>query len=240
MSEIPEQDRVELRPPPNMINAQFGRQWGIVTPAVYRYENSQWIDEFFETGKLRLSTFSKFATYPDEVRGDDQEGSGFCYGETSDGKSVIVTQRQGINATVLCCSQRLSRRLADDFQRDAVFQITNTMEFAAEVARQLLGFKGGIEGACIYRTMKAIKRKIEFDIEKYRLPDGKLDEQLLRHVCHSLGGPELVLLKRMRYQDQHEYRFMWEMDNVPADHIDVLIPGARKFCRKVKDEEWGE
>jgi hypothetical protein len=92
MNTVPEQDRVRKLPPPHTINIPFAQNWRVVTPAVYRYEDQKWIDEFFESGRLRLSTFAKFATYPDEVRGDRSEGKAFCYGETSDNKSVIVLQ----------------------------------------------------------------------------------------------------------------------------------------------------
>ncbi|QJU59556.1 hypothetical protein HL653_18950 [Sphingomonas sp. AP4-R1] len=239
MSEIPEQDRVKLRPPPHMVTLQFGSQWNVVTPAVYRYEDQRWIDEFFDTGKLRLSTFAKFATYEDEVRGDKNEGQGFCYGETSDNKSVVVMQSQGINAAVLCCSHRLCQDLQHGFQRNSAFQITNTVGFSLEISRQLAGFRNGIEGSCIYRSDATISRAIDFDFEKYKLPDGNLDMQMVADASTQLGGPELLLLKRKRYERQQEYRLLWEIDTIGADYVDVVAPLARQFCRKVEAEDWG-
>jgi hypothetical protein len=152
MNSIPEQDRVKKLPQPHILNIQFARPWNVVTPAVYRYENQKWIDEFFETGRMRLSTFAKFATYADEIRGDRSEGHGFCYGETKDNKSIVIVQAQGMNATVLCCSHRLDHKLRESFERDSAFQIMNTVGLAVEIARQLAGFKQGLEGSCIYRA----------------------------------------------------------------------------------------
>jgi len=140
MNSIPEQDRVKKLPPPHILNVQFARPWNVVTPAVYRYENQKWIDEFFETGRMRLSTFAKFAKYPDENRGDRNEGRGVCYGETRDGKSIFIAQAQGFNAAVLCCSHRLDHKLRESFGPDSAFQIMNTVGLVSKLLASFLGF----------------------------------------------------------------------------------------------------
>lgn len=159
-----------------------------MTPAVYRYEDEQWIDQFFDTGSLRLSTFTKFSQYQDEIRGDSSEGSGVCYGETPNGQSVMVAQTQGISALVLCCTHYLDAELQRSFGRDSAFQITNTVGFAHEISRQLVGFRHGLEGSCIYRSSRSIARSIEFDFEKYKLPDGNISMQAIFDAGGSLGG----------------------------------------------------
>jgi len=55
----------------------------------------------------------------------------------------------------------------------------------------------------------------------------------------ALGGAELVLLKRKRYEDQQEYRILWELDAIGGEFIDVVAPNARQFCRKVDAAEYG-
>jgi len=56
----------------------------------------------------------------------------------------------------------------------------------------------------------------------------------------ALGGAELVLLKRKKYEGQQEYRLLWELDAIKGEHIDVIAPNARKFCRKVGPAEWSD
>jgi hypothetical protein len=202
MSNIPEKDRVKKLPAPHTINIQFPRNWQVVTPSIYRYENQKWIDEFFETGRMKLSTFAKFAKYPDEARGDQNEGKGICYGETRDGKSIFIAQAQGVNAAVLCCSQRLDHKLRESFERDSAFQIMNTVGFGVEIARQLPGFRHGLEGPCIYRSDRAepqIKRDIDIDIEKYKRPDGTGDMQMMFDVANAFRRwPEGLSLRQPR------------------------------------------
>ncbi|ULR44203.1 hypothetical protein [Rhizobium sp. K102] len=238
MTEIPIEDRVKLSPPPHTASINFTQQWILVTPAVYRYEDEVWIDQFLDTGKLRLSTFAKFSKYKDEIRGDSSEGSGFGYGETKDSKSVLVYQTEGLNALVLCCTHRLDKGMRDKFGRNSAFQITNTVGFAREISRQLVGFRHGLEGSCIYRDRKLISRALDYDFEKYKLPDGNIDMQGLFDAGNALGGPELVLLKNKNYQQQAEYRLLWEVDTLKADYIDVVAPNARQYCRKVEDKEY--
>lgn len=239
MSEIPEQDRVKLRPPPHSLEIPFGSSWHVVTPSVYRYEDKRWIDEFFDSGKLRLSTFAKFATYDDEVRGDSSEGRGMSYGETRDNKSVAVIHTEGFNAAVFCCSHRLDHDLRKGFQRDSAFEITNTVGFAIQISRQLTGFRSGIEGSCIYRPDTNIKRPIDLDIDKYKRPDGSFDMKMVADAGAKLGGPERLLLKRKQYESQQEYRLLWELDAIDLDHVDVVAPLARQFCRRIEPKEWG-
>lgn len=238
MNEIPEGQRVPLLPPPHTVSINFAQAWSLVTPAVYRYEDEQWIDLFFETGKLRLSTFVKFSQYPDEIRGDRNEGSGFTYGETPQGKSIMVMQTQGTNAAIFCCTHRLEADMQAQFGRDSAFQITNTVGFAHEVSRQLRGFRHGLEGSCIYRSRRSIARAIDFDMAKYTLPDGNIDMQMMFDAGQALGGPELVLLKEKKYEAQAEYRLLWELDTLQGDYVDIVAPNARQFCRRIRSDEY--
>jgi hypothetical protein len=228
MTGAPDQNRVKTLPAPKVISIPFGQHWQVVRPSVYRYEDQNWINEFFEIGRLRLSTFAKFATYPDEIRGDKDEGHDASYGETTDNKSVVVAR----------CSHHLNHQLREGFKRDSAFQIMDTVGFAFEISRQLPGFRGGLEGTCIYRNNRSINRKINIDTEKYRLPDGNIDMKMISDLCRELGGPELVLLKHKKYENQQEYRILWELDAVSGESIDIVAPKARQFCRKVDGAEY--
>lgn len=48
--------------------------WHIRTPAVVRYLEAQYVDEFFTDVKLRLTSFATFRTYEDEQAGEPHEG----------------------------------------------------------------------------------------------------------------------------------------------------------------------
>ncbi len=221
-----------------MVSTQFAAPWNVITPSVYRYEDNKWIDEFFLTGKLRLSTFSEFSKYPCEIRGDKTEGFGICYGEAPDNKSMILAQKQGIRAAILCCSHRLDQKLKKGFNRDSAFEIFNTTNFSFEVARQLSGFNQGLEGSCLYRSNLFINRAINLNFDEYKRPDGTVDMQIINDAASTLGGAELVLLKRKKYEDQQEYRLLWELDYITGGYIDIIVPNARQYCRRINVDEW--
>ena len=231
------QDAIVGHPAPFVLNIPFGRNWGVVTPNVYRYEDQRWIDEFFNTGRLRLSSFAKFAKYPDESRGDTNEGSAFCYGAVPQNKCIGVFQTQGLASTILCCSHRLDRNLQAAFQRDSVFEIINTVLFATEIARQIAGFRQGHEGSCIYRPIRTIQRPLNIDPEFDKLPGDALDS-LFDDATQALGGPELILLKEQKYDQQMEYRMWWELDALGNDFLDVEAPLAREHCRQVRASDY--
>jgi hypothetical protein len=109
----------------------------------------------------------------------------------------------------------------------------NTVGFGFELARQLPGFRLGLEGSCIYRTDTSIRRDIDFDFEKYKRPDGNVDMQMMFDASNKLGGPEIVLLKQKRYENQQEYRILWELDAIDTEFVDVVAPKARQYCRKL-------
>ena len=120
MVEDKKEDKVPLLAPPHQVQVQFGADHHIILPAVYRYEDKRWIDRFFDHGELRLSTFAKFATYPDEVRGDRHEGVGMSYGE-ADGKAVSILGSEGVNCLIFCTTLHPSQKLQSEFGRDSIF-----------------------------------------------------------------------------------------------------------------------
>lgn len=46
-----------------------------ITPYLYRYENQEFIDRFFNSGELYISSFQQYKKYEDNQLGDKSEGS---------------------------------------------------------------------------------------------------------------------------------------------------------------------
>lgn len=225
-----------LRRPPNRVSVHQGMQHDVILPEVFRYEDSRWIDEFFNEGKLRLSSFAKFAKYDDEQRGDPKEGSGLSLGHGG-GKTVGIAHSQGQDAYVFCGSLIPNHDIRCAMKRDSAFAIQDPLSFAVEIARQLPGFRGSMQGNCIYRPNTIINREFSVDIEKYKLPDGTIDMQMIFDAGAALGGPERLLLKTKRYELQREYRFLWFVDKVRGEHLDIECPNAVQYCRRVELSE---
>lgn len=226
------------RPRPNTVAINFLRPWSVVTPSVFRYENERWIDSFFHDGSLRLSSFETFSKYEDEIRGDMHEGKAVAISTNPEGNTTVLALGQGFSAAVFCCSHRLDKSLAKAFSRDSAFEIFNTNAFALEVSRQLIGFRGGVEGNCIYRPTREINRNINADMSDYELQGGGIDMAFLNEAIRKMGGEEVVLLKKLSYRNQAEYRLLWELDQPIEGFVDIKVPLARQYCRRVDPSEW--
>ena len=150
-----------------MIATAFTRPWEIRTPGLTRYLEAVYVDEFFNAGKLRISSFKVFRRHPDEQRNDPSEGIAIQEIISPNARHSIL----GINgqeAYVLCCGTVESKDMVASSGTDAGFRIKNSLGFADAVSRQIPGFIGGSEGLCHYRDSTLLRK---YDERAFRPPD---------------------------------------------------------------------
>lgn len=227
------------KPQPS-VSIPFGREWRIKRPFVYRYLERRFVDSFFETGTLRLSSFASFAKHADEQRLDSGEGDGVVCHRNSGGtgQTIIARLCQGRNAFVLCGATCFRTELADAFGTDSGFRIDDTLAFADVVSRYVPGFCMGIEGPCHYSPKKLLVRDmgaIDFDSLKADEDANKVDLQKLMALVSTMAGDDMFFLKSDRFAHQNEYRLLWHTPNDVAGHIDISCPEARQFCTRFED-----
>jgi hypothetical protein len=217
---------------PAWTSISFGFQWKFMLPEVYRFENQQWIDEFFETGCLRLSNFAKFSTYDHEARGDNMEGQGLSISQKGS-RSVGVWLKEGRNSFVLSCGLLPHKGIMEELDRNSAFVISDPIGFAAEIARQIPGVIGGFSGLCVYRDPPILYR----DLKDADFPSETDSLDQIMKIGEKLGGEERYLIKHTKYELQREYRFIWQTDQPAEDYLDVTAPAARRFCRRIRENE---
>lgn len=133
------------------LTIQFSSPWNVRRPFVYRHLEKRWVDRFFKTGELRISSFGAFALHNDEERKDVLEGQGSVYASDPDtGQSVFIAAKQGVSAYVLCGSSFLDMKLQNQFGTDSGFRIDDTIHFAQAISACVPAFRGGVEGPCVY------------------------------------------------------------------------------------------
>jgi hypothetical protein len=209
-------------------------QWNIRTPIVYRYLPRQYVDEFFGTGAIRLSSFSEFSKHPDEEKGDAGEGKHIIVGKGTK-QTVFAVTAHGHDACVLSCSAILSDELMERFNCDAAIRVKNTTAFALAIARQLPGLRQGFEGSCYYRDGSIEADIGDFELDQLRTSPGEasLDLGKLGGFALSMAGAAVYFKKREVYQHQSEYRFIWLVDHEVPGPVAVICPEARSFCEPV-------
>jgi hypothetical protein len=219
----------------------------VTMPEVVRYMDKEFVDEFFNSGKLRLTTFEHCAAHPDKTREDSNEGVTpyLAKGEhvTGNGTDVITNKNY-----MFCTSLIESNRLKDRFSTDGHFVITDVMSFFNAVAKQLAGFEEGMLGACIYKDEKIISGPLPNTIfrEEDRLAavremqskndEGPMQEymdQNMNNMSVSIQKlmNEAYFLKETAYYHEAEFRMVWRLDHIVERTIDIKVPEAIQYCR---------
>jgi hypothetical protein len=207
-----------------------------VPPYLYRYENQEFIDKFFETGEILISSFHQYKKYEDNQLGDKSEGSTFNVGHTSNNKTVSTFTTVGMNSYCFCTSTLLDKKLFKVFSRNAVFVIKDPINFILQIEKSLSRITEVLYGNCIYIDKKMLIKQLPA-VELEKLQDDndptKISSAKLMATLAQLDGPEQFFIKKINYQAQSEYRLIWNCDRTVTDPILIKCPEAIQFCEKI-------
>jgi hypothetical protein len=195
----------------------------------------KYIDEFFNAGRLRLSSFALFASYSDEQRGDKSEGHNVLVG-FGDGHTIMAKTSHGHNSYILCASTVEDKQLMKDFGTDGYFRIVDSTNFGAAIANKIPGFLEGLEGYCIYSDDHIIKRNLpnfKFDDLKSQSDNDKIDLNKIFALTGQIGLLDVYFMKQKKFITQSEYRFIWNISNEVEEKVFITCSEAIQFCEKV-------
>ena len=216
---------------PTVLNLTFGSPWSILRPKVYRFLERKYVEEFFDSGRIRLSSFERFSKHSDEQRHDASEGKAVS-SMTDSQWTVVLAAGFGFDSYVLCGSTSSADAVASAFA-DSAIVIENTTEFAGIIARALPYYVNGIEGHCLYRSGRNIRRRLPKGRIKelwdaHKQEDGTINMDVLQQIMRPVAIDHLFL-KEEKYSNQLEYRLIWRCQHV-EEYIDLKVPEARKYC----------
>ena len=218
-----------------MITLPIVRNWNVRTPDLFRYMDQKHIDEFFDKGRLRLSSFKQFAKHIDEQRADSREGQNVLVG-MGQSFTVLARVQHGMNSLILCTSTVQDDTLMRTFGTNGYFCIKNSTAFGAAIAGRLPGFVEGIEGLCIYGDERIISRRISMSsIEELKVKpeDNNVSLDNIFALTGQIGGADVFFVKLNQYRHQSEHRFVWNVCYEVEDAIFVECPEAIQFCEKI-------
>jgi len=205
----------------------------IKKPTVFRYLCQKYIDDFFKSGRLRLSAFSEFAKHKDEQRLDAEEGWN-VYNITGEKHRVLSRAGVGSHAYILSTSLRGDAELMNAFVTDGYFKINDVMNFWVAVA-EMIGCAGGRIGFCIYADEREISRRIGAAVDRAVEKNEQFKMNLMRIVqlIKQASMPEAYFLKNKRYAHQQEFRFVWDVGHEVHEPLFVECPKAIQFCERI-------
>lgn len=195
--------------------------------------DKKYIDEFFDTGKLRLSSFNTYQKYEDGVKGDKSEGWNIAVG-TGKKQTIFATVGVGSDAYALCTSLVYSKSLMKKFKCDSAFRIRDSSSFGLAIANKIDGLIEGMQGNCVYvKTRSTINEMDEISFEEMKNSSNQLDLGKLAKTIKKINPIDSYLMKPMRYQYQVEYRFIWLTRELANEYLEIECKEALEFCERV-------
>lgn len=205
-------------------------------PPVFRYLPQKYIDEFFNSGRLRLSAFSEFAKHADEQRHDTEEGW-LIVNVPIPAKNLALRSRAGVgrDADILSTSLRGDPELMQVFGTDGYFKINEVERFGLAISLRIENCTKLITGNCRYVDEKEISREMgelaEQAIEKD--DQGKMNLQSVMALIERVLLPHAYFWKLSRYAHQQEFRFIWHVGHEVHEPLFVECPEAVQFCERI-------
>jgi hypothetical protein len=219
-----------------MLQQGFLTQWSVFTPIIYRMMGRQYVDRFFETGELLVSSFDRFRQHPDEER-RDKEGRNIICGRGKK-QTVFAVTGHGRDAFILCGTAAKDAHLMDAFSADAAIQIYDPTAFASVITRQLPGVRQGFEGFCYYIDGSIECNIGDFELDQLKRTSGEqLDLNRLGGFVLNMAGLAVFFRKALRFRHQLEYRWVWITDHPVTDHLIIHAADARQFCAPLYRDE---
>lgn len=208
-------------------------QWNIKRDPKFRLlDNIKWMENFFEKGELLISCFNNFRKYPDEMRGDKDEGKGIIGGINRNGDHTAVIYEAGLNSFIMSTTNKLTDKVKKDFNAQCAIRINNPTLFALEISKKLPFTNNGMEGKCIYVKSRAhFYEKEKRENEEFQNIDFQSDPDANYKVAQLTKGHELYL-KLDKYEHQDEYRLIWFSNNILTESVIIKCPEAIEFCEK--------
>lgn len=213
------------------ITTRFGSVvWGIREPVLTRYLEARYVEEFFDCGRLRLSSFGFFRRHPNETRRDEGEGRvQMCIDVPNGGHSIAAINGGAVYILCTCTTEQLGTQ--SSFDTISGFRILDPLRFAECVSRQIPGFHGGVQGLCAYRDETLIRK---LDSTPIVPPgEGESPETWSAEYEKWVGAHALdaFFVKRLKYSSEAEYRFIWFGEGREVEGLFVDVPAAREFCQ---------
>jgi hypothetical protein len=206
---------------------------------VYRYLCQKYIDEFFQSGKLRLSAFREFAKHLDEQRLDAEEGRAIV---KIHGENLLMRHlaHRGFDSYILSTSFREDTELMKLFNTDGYFKISDVNSFAVAIATRLEDCTQCLWAPCIYVDSREIKQTMEAKLDTPLLGTTTEKEKQLKMAMTRMTPlirtalwPRGYLQKLECYAIQQEYRFVWYVGHAVHEPLIIECPEAIQFCERI-------
>lgn len=223
-------DGIKEKPPPSC---------GLYeTPVLYRFIPKQYAQTLFSSGELQISSFERCRK--DEGgcgdRHDKDEGNGVFAIQAGDYVAEFDIQVGG-NPLMLCTSLNVN---AKHNQEDACIEIFDLPAMVNEITEGLhakgLRIKRIQHGPCNYANRLFVRKCAKIGSSLAQLLNGLIGNGLDFEMCARMPlmeiGNKHYFTKPVNFANEHEYRIVWDCENVPLDgSVIVTLKDPSAYCR---------
>lgn len=198
----------------------------LFAPTIYRYIPQQYVDSYFTTGGLMLSCLANFRKHANEQQGDVNEGhSMVMINDREADRHIGAFISTNSNAYVMSFTSK-TKDMSSEFG-DGCIEIFDPTTFCAMVANEIPGCTHAMMGPCIYVDQRLlISRKPapkEADLRDDADPQAFSLDKFLQQT-DTISGPKQYFLKDRKYEDQFEFRMIWETNKPVDSSLLVKLP----------------
>ncbi|MCX6351314.1 MAG: hypothetical protein NTX03_05575 [Bacteroidetes bacterium] len=213
---------------------QLPIDWRIKREPIYRLlDDVKYLDDFFNKGEIKVSCFENFKKYPDEIRGDTEEGGAGLIWDDKDSNTHFLKYEAGLNAFILSTTNEINDKIIEAFDAKCAIKINHPNFFALELAKKIPFVTAGLEGNCDYSSSRLhfFEKEIQTDkhFQKLDFQNNQNSQVILQQLTQ---GMELFL-KLDKYSYQKEYRLVWFSSKKINDAFVVTCPEAIAYCDKI-------
>lgn len=211
------------------------------TPILYRFIEKQYVDEFFKTGKLKLTTFENCKRLEDDNRKDTKEGQGELFGYDGDIKMQIGFGVGG-DAIMLCTSLYNEYEDASGNKFDKYIEIFDVQGLLFAIADQLTknGYviKSILFGPCFYSKKESHGAVQSAAFREKLYKEQRFDWNEMMRIAKTIGGNNMYFQKPVDKRFENEFRLLWIVDNLEKDKdIFVTIPHPEAYCKLIDNNK---
>ncbi|MCB0534738.1 MAG: hypothetical protein KDD14_21215 [Saprospiraceae bacterium] len=188
---------------------------------VIKMSKTEYINSFFETGKLQLGTFKYYNQFDNPEIGDKSEGSFIIVGQ-NEKHTAFAEIGSGFNNYVFCCFDgEPDPEVIERFGYDDYFEIVDINGFS-EAISNAINARTIYKSRCIYKKDKVLVGQTPEDFD-FSTVSVRLNE---------LANESKYFIKTNEYKHQNEYRFIWDIDADIEEPIIIDCLEATKFCKR--------
>lgn len=207
------------------------RPLDIKIPPVIRYVERKYVENFFRTGELRLTTYAQCQVHECDIRRDSNEGkTNFSLDLSNVGMGGWGIQTVGWQSYILCASLCESKNLSERFKVDSYFRINDILGFFNAVSKKLVGFEAGKIGSCIYKDQNAFEKGLKFN----GIPPSSNAATNSGGLAFERVGFEMsdepYFIKSDLFAVEGEFRLIWSVSSDVIEPIVLHCPEAIQFC----------